>query len=118
EWLTADEVRARVPQIVGDDVLGGTFYGRDGIADPSGVIDGYVSAARRLGVTLLTGIEVTGLCVEAHSVRSVQTTVGSIQAATVVNAGGPFAADVGRMHGADLPITPLRRQMLLTTPLP
>ncbi|HLZ30825.1 MAG TPA: FAD-binding oxidoreductase [Chloroflexota bacterium] len=118
EWLTADEVRARVPQIVGDDVLGGTFYGRDGIADPSGVIDGYVSAARRLGVTLLTGVEVTGLGVGSNSVRSVQTSVGSIEAGMVVNAAGPFAADIGWMHGADLPITPLRRQMLLTTPLP
>ena len=118
EWLTPDEVRQRLPQIHTDDVLGGTFYGRDGIADPSGVIDGYVSAARRLGVKLLTGVEVTGLCVSSNAVRSVQTNAGSIEAATLVNAAGPFAADVGRMHGADLPITPLRRQMLLTTPLP
>ena len=118
EWLTPDEVRQRLPQIRTDDVLAGTFYGRDGIADPSGVIDGYVSAARGLGVTLLTGVEVTGLCVASNAVRSVQTNAGSIEAAMVVNAAGPFAADVGRMHGADLPITPLRRQMLLTTPLP
>src|ERR1700682_5429662 len=54
EWLSPAEVRARLPQVRTDDVLGGTFYGRDGIADPSGVIDGYVSAARRLGVKLLT----------------------------------------------------------------
>jgi sarcosine oxidase subunit beta len=118
EWLTPDEVRQRLPQIRTDDVLGGTFYDRDGIADPSGVVDGYVSAARRLGVTLLTGVEVTGLDMSANRVRSVQTTAGSIEAATLVNAAGPFAADIGRLHGTDLPIAPLRRQMLLTTPLP
>jgi sarcosine oxidase subunit beta len=118
EWLTADEVRQRLPQVCTDDVLAGTFYGRDGMADPSGVVDGYVSAARRLGVQLLTGVEVTGLSVTDRSVHTVETNVGSIEAAVFVNAAGPFAADVGRMHGTDLPISPLRRQMLLTTPLP
>ncbi|MGI9148779.1 MAG: NAD(P)/FAD-dependent oxidoreductase [Chloroflexota bacterium] len=118
EWLSADEVRRRLPLVRTDDVLAGTFYGRDGIADPSGVIDGYVSAARRLEVKLLTGVQVTGLEVSSNAVRAVHTDAGSIQVEIVVNAAGPFAADVGRMHGMDLPITPLRRQMVLTTPLP
>jgi sarcosine oxidase, subunit beta len=118
EWLSAEEVRRRLPQVRTDDVLGGTFYGRDGIADPSGVVDGYVSGARRLGAKLLTGVEVTGLTLSSGAVRSVQTNAGAIEAKTFVNAAGPFAADIGRLHGADLPVTPLRRQMLLTTPLP
>jgi len=41
-----------------------------------------------------------------------------VQCDSFINAAGPFAADVGRMLGLDLPITPLRRQMLVTTPLP
>jgi sarcosine oxidase subunit beta len=119
EWLSAADVRLRVPQVRTDDVVAGTFYGRDGIADPSGVVDGYVSAARRLGARLLTGVEVTGLSVSASGrVRAVATTAGTVEAGTLVNAAGPFAADIGRMHGADLPISPLRRQMVLTTPLP
>jgi sarcosine oxidase subunit beta len=118
EWLSPQEVRQRLPQVRTDDVLGGTFYGRDGIADPSGVVDGYVSAARRLGVALVTGVDVTGVGVSSNRVRTVETTAGSIEAAVFVNAAGPFAADIGRMHGAELPITPLRRQMVHTTPLP
>src|SRR6266568_4158649 len=35
----------------------------------------------------------------------------------LVNAAGPFAADVGRLFGVELPIVPVRRQMLVTTPL-
>lgn len=118
EWQSAEDVRQRLPQVRTDDALAGTFYGRDGIADPSGVIDGYVSAARRLGARLFTGVEVTGLGVRSNGVSNVQTNAGSIEAATLVNAAGPFAADVGRMLGLDLPISPLRRQMVLTTPLP
>jgi sarcosine oxidase subunit beta len=60
EWLGPEEVRARLPLLVLDDVLAGTFYARDGLADPSGVVAGYAAGARRLGATLLTDIEVIG----------------------------------------------------------
>jgi sarcosine oxidase, subunit beta len=118
EWLTADEVARRIPQVRTDDVLAGTFYARDGLADPSGVVDGYVSGARRLGARLLTGVEVTGVHATGTSVRRVETTAGSIETDLLVNAAGPFAADVGRLLGVQLPISPLRRQMVLTTPIP
>jgi sarcosine oxidase, subunit beta len=118
QWLTPDEVARLVPQVRTDDVLAGTFYPRDGLADPSGVVDGYVSGARRLGATLLTGVEVTGLQASARTVHSVETSVGSIETGLLINAAGPFAANIGRMLGLDLPIAPLRRQMVLTTPIP
>jgi sarcosine oxidase, subunit beta len=118
EWLGADEVRARLPQLVLDDVLAGTFYARDGLADPSGVLAGYAAGARRLGATLLTGIEVVGAQVVGDTVRSLRTSHGAVEVGAVVNAAGPFAADVGRMLGTEVPVEPLKRQMLVTTPLP
>jgi sarcosine oxidase subunit beta len=118
EWLTPDDVQHRLPLLVTDDVLGGTFYGRDGLADPSGVVGGYVGAARRLGARLLTGVEVIGALREGDRVRALKTSQGMVEVDVVVNAAGPFAADVGRLLGLALPITPLRRQMLVTTPLP
>jgi sarcosine oxidase subunit beta len=48
----------------------------------------------------------------------VATSQGEIEAEVVVNAAGPYAGVIGRMLGLDVPITPLRRQMLVTTPLP
>jgi sarcosine oxidase subunit beta len=118
EWLTPEDVRRRLPLLRTDDVLGGTFYGRDGLCDPSGVVLGYATGARRLGATLLTGIEVTGVRVQGERVVAVETTDGEVQCDSFINAAGPFAADVGQMVGVELPITPLRRQMLVTTPLP
>jgi sarcosine oxidase, subunit beta len=109
EWLSADDVRRRLPLLKLDDALAGTFYGRDGLTDPNSVVAGYVSGARRLGATLLTG---------GDRVVFLATNVGSVEADLVINAAGPFAADVGRLLGVELPITPLRRQMLVTTPLP
>jgi len=118
EWLTPEDLRRRLPLLRTEDVLAGTFYERDGLCDPSGVVLGYATAARRLGATLRTGVEVTGVDVQGERVVAVVTTEGEVQTDTLLNAAGPFAADVGRMLGMELPITPLRRQMLVTTPLP
>ncbi len=118
EWLTPEEVRRRLPLLRTEDVLGGTFYGRDGLCDPSGVVLGYATGARRLGATLLTGVEVTGVRVQGERVVAVVTRGGEVQTDGFINAAGPFAADVGQMLGLELPIIPLRRQMLVTTPLP
>jgi glycine/D-amino acid oxidase-like deaminating enzyme len=118
QWLSQREAASRIPQVRTDDVLGATFHDRDGLCDPNSVVAGYVAAARRLGATLLTDVDVTGLRVDGSRVAGVRTSSGEVVAGIVVNAAGPQAAVVGRMLGLDLPIWPLRRQMLVTTPLP
>ena len=118
EWLSGDEVRRRLPFMRLDDVLAGTFHAKDGLADPHSVVQGYVQAARRLGVLPLTETEVTGIQVQGGRVQAVETNRGVIQTPVVVNAAGPWAGRIGRMVGLDIPITPLRRQWLTTTPLP
>jgi sarcosine oxidase subunit beta len=104
--------------LVLDDVLAGTFYARDGLADPSGVVAGYAAGARRHGATLLTEVDVIGAEVAGERVRSLHTSRGSVEVGAVVNAAGPFAADVGRLLGVEVPVEPIKRQMLVTTPLP
>lgn len=118
EWLSGDEVRRRLPFMRLDDVIAGTFHAKDGLADPHSVVQGYAQAARRMGVRILTDTEVTDIHVEGGRVRGVETNRGSIAAPVVVNAAGPWAGVVGRMAGVDIPVTPLRRQWLTTTPLP
>lgn len=118
QWLSGDEVRQRVPQLNADDVLAGTFHGGDGLADPNGVVSGYISAARKLGVTALSDVEVQDVCVEGGRISGVSTSAGDIACDVVVNAAGPWAAVVSKMAGVPLPVTPIRRQMLTTTPIP
>jgi sarcosine oxidase subunit beta len=118
EWLSGDEVRRRLPQCVFPDALAGTFYAPDGLADPNSVVMGYVNAARRLGVTCLTDVDVIGIDTEAGRIRGVVTADGKIAAPVVVNAAGPWSARLGALAGVDVPVKPLRRQWLTTTPLP
>ena len=118
EWLTGDEVRRRVPQLAAGDVLAATYNRGDGLADPNGVVAGYISAGRRLGVRAFNDAPVTGIEVEGGRVVAVETPLGRIACETVVNAAGPWAALIGDMAGVPLPIKPVRRQMLTTGPLP
>jgi len=118
EWLTGDEVRQRLPLCVFPDALAATFCAQDGLADPNSVVMAYINAARRLGVRCLTDVNVTGLEMAAGRVSAVATTQGRVAAPVIVNAAGPWSAPVAALAGIDLPVTPLRRQWLTTTPLP
>jgi sarcosine oxidase subunit beta len=118
EWLDGDEVRRRLPLMRLDDVLAGTFYHKDGIVDPNSVVMGYISAAGRLGAKSYNKVEVTGVRTAGGKVQGVETNQGFIAAPVVINAAGPWAGELGKLAGVEIPITPLRRQILTTNPLP
>jgi sarcosine oxidase subunit beta len=118
EWLSPQEIRRRLPMMQLDDVLAGTWYARDGLADPNSVVMGYVNSARRLGVKLVTEAAVTAIETRGGKVSAVVTNRGRIATPVVSNAAGPWAASIGKMASLDLPIVPIRRQWLTTTPLP
>ena len=117
-WLEPEEIARMVPLINLEGVLAGTFHERDGLADPNSVVQGYVSGARRLGARLLNDVEVTGIEVAGGRVQGVVTNRGKVAAPVVVNAAGPWAGEVGRMAGVEVPIVPIRRQIVVTGPIP
>ena len=118
EWLEGDDVRQRLPLMQFQDALAGTLHHKDGLADPSSVNMGYLDRARDLGVTLMMETEVVGIDIENGHVAGVQTGRGHVACEHVVDAAGPWAGEVGRLVGLDIPIQPIRRQMVTTTPLP
>jgi sarcosine oxidase subunit beta len=100
-----------------EDAICGTFNPEDGIVDPNSVVAGYVSAAQKLGVKALTGVEVTGIRSSADQIEVVETSQGAIQTHKILNAAGPWAGLIGQMAGVEIPIIPLRRQWFTTAPL-
>jgi sarcosine oxidase, subunit beta len=118
EWLDGDELRYRLPLMQLGDVQAGTFHAKDGLVDPNSVVMGYVQAAQRLGVRAETGIDVTGIHVAGGGVQAIATSQGVVHTPLLINTAGPWAGVVAQMAGIELPITPIRRQMFTTTPLP
>lgn len=116
--LTPEEIREIVPFLSLEGVVGGSFNRRDGHANPWHVTFAYARAARRLGVEILTGAEVTGILCAHGKVRGVRTGSGEIiEAPVVVNAAGPHGAVVAKMAGVEVPLYPERHQILVTEPL-
>ena len=115
--ISAGEARALAPLLHMDDIVGAAWHAGDGLADPNGVVQGYAAGARRLGVKVLTEVEAIGIDVVHGRVAAVETTAGTIGTRAVVNAAGPWAGQVAALAGVDLPIVPLRRQIVVTTPL-
>jgi len=118
EWLEPAQIADMVPLINLEGVLAGTFNPRDGLADPNGVVQGYVSGARRLGAKLLNDVEVTSIRTEGGRVQGVVTNHGEVTTPVVVNAAGPWVGEVGGMAGVDIPVVPVRRQIIVTGPIP
>jgi sarcosine oxidase subunit beta len=116
-WLEPAEIADLVPRIDLTGVLAGSFNPYDGLADPSSVVQGYVSAAARLGASLETDVEVTDILTEGRKVTGVVTDQGTVSTPVVVNAAGPWAQPIGEMAGLEIPVLPLRRQIVVTGPM-
>ena len=112
------EAKQLSPLIDTDGLLAAAFSPEDGHCTPESVVLGYAVAARRLGATLLTGVSVTGLEAKGDQVATVVTDAGAIRAGTVICAAGAWSGEVGEMAGIRLPVTPLRRQVIFTEPIP
>jgi sarcosine oxidase subunit beta len=113
--ITPREAQELVPALRVDDLIAGVWGRGDGMAGPAEVTNGYAKRARELGAKIVEGVEVSGIDLRQHTVR---TTRGDVGAPIVVNAAGPAAARVGRLAGVDVAVHPRRRHIFFTDPVP
>ena len=113
--VTVGELRRMYPQLRTDDVLAASFCPTDGFVDPYSAMTGFTACATENGARVLRGTEVTAIERES-GVFLVRTPKGEFTAPVVVNAAGPWAAEIARMVGVELPVRPLRRMLIPTEP--
>jgi sarcosine oxidase, subunit beta len=114
--ISVAEARALSPLVSPDGLLAAAYSPRDGHCTPEAVVQGYASAARRLGATIRQHCAVTGISVQDGRIAGVSTDQGFVAASVVVCTAGAWSASVGAMAGVSLPVQPLRRQIRLTEP--
>lgn len=116
--LTPDEIRKEVvSQLNVDGVRMATYCPSDASANPFLTTQAYADAARRLGVEIELFTPVTRVLTDGGRVTGVETSRGTISAPIVVNAAGSHSVPIARTAGVELPISPCRREILVTEPL-
>lgn len=112
--LTPGEARELCPLLAGEDIVAGAFSPGDGHATPEGVVQGYAFGARAHGADVRVGCEVLAITTSGGEISEVVTDQGSIKTHVVICAAGAWSQSCGAMVGIELPVTPLRRQILFT----
>jgi glycine cleavage system aminomethyltransferase T/glycine/D-amino acid oxidase-like deaminating enzyme len=117
--VTPAEVKELVPYLDESVIVGGFYTESVGVVDSlrAGTLmreEGQASGA----LTVVAGVEVTGIAVEAGRVRGVSTTEGDIEVETLVIACGVWSPLLAKMAGASIPLTPAIHQMIDIGPVP
>ena len=118
ELLTASEAKQLLPLIEEKYFVGAMLDAADGNLDPYGTTHAYAKSARIGGAEIYLQTRVTGLTRLANGTWDVVTDKGTINAEHVVNAGGLWAREVGRMVGLELPVLAMEHMYLVTDEMP
>ncbi|MBV8954784.1 MAG: FAD-binding oxidoreductase, partial [Solirubrobacterales bacterium] len=116
ELISPMQARALFPLMVEDGVRCASYLPTDGYLDPAQLTYALMDGAREGGCRAFTHTRVTDVVVSAGRVRGVRTEWGDVEAEIVVNAGGMFAAELGRMAGVRVPVVPFSHEYLVTQP--
>ena len=115
--VTPEESGELCPVMSTEGILGGLWADREGYIDTTGTVYAYAGAAKKNGATVIEHNRVLELHQKPDG-WEVVTEKGTITAEHVVNAGGLWAKQVGRMAGIELPVSPLEHHYLLTESIP
>jgi dimethylglycine dehydrogenase len=118
EFVDLDEAARQFPLMEKKYFTGALYDPIEGHVDPAGVTNAYAKAARIQGAEIYRFTRVTALEHRPDGSWTVITDKGNIHAEHVVNAGGLWAREVGRMVGLELPVLAMEHQYLITEEIP
>ena len=120
--LSPQEVKERYPHLNLDGVKAGIWLPTDGQGDPANIALALAKGARQRGAVVAEGVKVTGIAVANRRATSVQWAMGDergeIAADHVVNCGGMWGRDVGKMAGVNVPLHACEHFYIVTEPIP
>jgi len=118
EFISLEEVKKKHPLIDPKKYLLALWDPIDGEVDPSGVTYAFAKAAKVYGGKYYTNTVVTDTKQKNDGSWDVITDKGNINAEIVINAGGLWAREVGKLAGIDLPLQPMEHHYLITEAIP
>ncbi|XHB99047.1 FAD-dependent oxidoreductase [Nitratireductor sp. ac15] len=118
ELITPSEAKSMFPLMDERHFVGAMWDPVEGHLDPSGTTHAYAKAARKLGAEIVLRNRVTELTQTSDGTWKIATEQGTVETEHVVNCGGLWAREVGRMAGLELPLLAMEHMYLLTEPMP
>ena len=112
--ISPAQIKELFPLVDLDGVVGGCFMASDGQIDPSQLSYALAGGARKFGVQIFTHTRVLAIKTHGGRVVGVETDKGYIECEIVVNCGGMFAPEIGRMVNVRIPIIPMSHQYAIT----
>ena len=118
EIITPSEAKAMFPLMDEMNFVGALWDPVEGHLDPSGTTHAYAKAAQKLGAKIELRNPVVEITQDPDGTWNVVTEKGTVKAEHVVNAGGLWAREIGRMVGVELPVLAMEHMYLLTETMP
>ena len=118
ELITPSEAKTMFPLMDETQFIGALWDPVEGHLDPSGTTHAYAKAARLLGADIELRNRVMALTQDSDGGWNVVTEKGTVKTEHIVNAGGLWAREIGRMAGLELPVLAMEHMYLLTDEMP
>lgn len=118
ELVSLDEAQRLLPLLDKTQFVGAMYDPIQGHVDPNGTTYAFSGAARKAGAEVFTHTRVLDTRQRSDDSWEVITDKGNIIAEHVINCGGLWAREVGRMVGLELPILAMEHQYLITEDMP
>jgi sarcosine oxidase subunit beta len=117
EYVEKEKVKALIPGINDNDLLGGTFSPEDGNASPLLSVHAFYRKAKELGTEYRFNEEVIDIDNNMKNDFEVKTIKAKYKAQYIINAAGAYAKNIGKMVGINLPVTPESHEAGITEPV-
>ncbi|MBT7907468.1 MAG: FAD-dependent oxidoreductase [Marinovum sp.] len=122
EEISAQEVGARYPHLNLENVKAGVFLDKDGQGDPANIALALAKGARQRGALVQERVKVTGIARAGRRVTGVDWQAedgsnGHISCDMIVNCGGMWGHEVGRMAGINVPLHACEHFYIVSEPI-
>lgn len=111
DLIAPEEAREHLPPLNTDGLTIGAIEHEAGYADPLMVTNGFLERAKDHGTTVYTNTAVTDIEMDGERATAIRTDEDTHEVDYVVNAAGPWGAEIGAMVGLELPLEWYRSQL-------
>lgn len=115
--ISPSEIKDLWPLLATEDLIGGLFLPTDGKANPVDITLALAKGARSRGANIIEGVSVTDILKDGDRVTGVVTDQGNIEAEIVINCGGMWGHQLGRMAGVNVPLHAAEHFYIVTDPM-